>query len=408
MRSKTIAGNRKINSKTGRATAGILAASMVALGVLVGTAGTAAAVASAVPLGTAADFAVLAGSGITNTGPTTISGDVGTDPTPAITGQDSITLTGAYHQADDVSLLAKSDLLIGYNNAAGQADDADPGTELGGQTLVAGVYGTSAALGLTGPLTLDGGGKNDGVWIFKTASTLITASSSSVVLTNGAQACNVYWQVGVSATFGTDTSFVGTVMAATSITATTGATFEGRLLASDGAVTLDTNTISQPGCETDTPTSDTPTSDTPTSDTPTSDTPTSDTPTSDTPTSDTPTSDTPTSDTPTPTEVSETGPSAPTESTQSTQTNATNGETPEEAAARAAAEAAQAAAERAAAEQAAAQAAQAAADSAAAQAAAEAAAAQAAAEAAATGTSQQVPVVPVGSLDTGDGSSIRG
>ena len=258
MRSTQLA-HHKFSSRTLRATAGVLVASVVTAGVLVTTAGSAAAIASAVPLGTAANFAVLAGSGITNTGPTTISGDVGTDPTPAITGKESITLDGTYEQANGVSLQAKADLLIGYNNAAGQADDADAGTDLGNQTLVAGVYGTDAALGLTGPLTLDGGGVYDGVWVFKTAQTLITASSSSVVLINGAQACNVYWQVGVSATFGTATSFVGTVMAATSITATTGATFEGRLLASDGAVTLDTNTIRQPGCETGPPVTDTPT-----------------------------------------------------------------------------------------------------------------------------------------------------
>ena len=99
---------------------------------------------------------------------------------------------------------AKTDLVTGYNNAAGQARDADSSSELGGQTLVAGVYGTDSSLGLTGTVTLDGGGRTDGVWVFQVGSTLTTASSSSVSLTNGAQACNVYWQIGSSATLGTE------------------------------------------------------------------------------------------------------------------------------------------------------------------------------------------------------------
>jgi hypothetical protein len=205
-------------------------------------------------LGTAESFAVLAGAGVTNIGDTTITGDVGTAPTPAITGMATITLIppSVYHQADAVAIQAKTDLVTGYNNAAGQARDADSSTELGGQTLVAGVYGTDSSLGLTGTVTLDGAGRTDGVWLFQVGSTLTTASSSSVSLTNGAQACNVYWQIGSSATFGTGTDFVGTVMALAAITATTGATFEGRLLAQNESVTLDNNTITRPGCETTT------------------------------------------------------------------------------------------------------------------------------------------------------------
>ena len=169
-----------------------------------------------------------------------------------ITGKDQITLIppSAYHEADANAIQAKVDLTTGYNNAAGQSRTADSGAELNGQTLVAGVYGTDSALGLTGSVTLDGAGKTDGVWVFQAGSTLITASSSTVVLTNGAQACNVYWQVGSSATLGTSTSFVGTILAQESITATTGATIQGRLLAQSGAVTLDTNTISRPSCDT--------------------------------------------------------------------------------------------------------------------------------------------------------------
>ena len=229
----------------------VVAVTVTSAAVLLATAGTAQAIATPVPLGTADAFAVLAGTGITNTGPTTITGDVGTDPTPSITGQADITLIppSAYHPADAVSTLAKSDLVTGYDNAAGQTRTADSGSELGGQTFVAGVYGTDSALGLTGTVTLDGQGSTDGIWVFQAGSTLITASSSTVALINGAQACNVYWQVGSSATLGTSTSFAGTILALTSISATTGATIQGRLLARNGAVTLDTNTITRAPCE---------------------------------------------------------------------------------------------------------------------------------------------------------------
>ena len=120
------------------------------------------------------------------------------------------------------------------------------GTELGGSTLVPGVYNSqSGTFGITGTLTLDGQGDPDAVFIFQMQSTLVTASASVVLLTNGARACNVFWQVGSSATIGTSSSFVGTILALTSITLTTGATVDGRVLARNGAVTLDSNTIGQ-------------------------------------------------------------------------------------------------------------------------------------------------------------------
>ena len=122
------------------------------------------------------------------------------------------------------------------------------GADLSGQTLVAGVYG-NGTLGLTGTVTLDAQGDPNTVFIFQAASTLITESSSVVALINGASSCNVYWQVGSSATLGTGSVFKGTVMALTSIAATTGATIQGRLLASTAAVTLDTNTINAVDCE---------------------------------------------------------------------------------------------------------------------------------------------------------------
>jgi len=259
----SIEASLRANTRRPRVAAFALAISVFSVSLLVATAGSAQAVATPVPLGTAGSFAVLAGGGITNTGPTTIDGDVGTDPTPSIIGQGSITLlgAGAYHQADAVSLQAQTDLVTAYDNAAGQARDADTGAELGGKTLVPGVYGTDSALGLTGTVTLDGEGNTDGVWVFQ-AGSLITASSSSVALINGAQACNVYWQVGSSTTLGTSTSFVGTIMSLTTITATTGATIQGRLLARNGAVTLDTNTVSGASCGSAPPTSGTPSSET--------------------------------------------------------------------------------------------------------------------------------------------------
>ena len=202
-----------------------------------------------VGLGTATSFAVLAGSGITNTGPTTITGDVGTFPTPSETGFGSITLTGTNHAGDAVTQGAKNDLVSAYDNAAGRTPVTNVPVELGGSTLNAGVY-TSPTLGLTGTLTLDGQGNANAVFIFQAGSTVITAPNSRVLLINGANACNVVWQLGSSATFDTGTQFVGNVLAHTSITADTGATFQGRLLARVGAVTLDTNTITRPTCTT--------------------------------------------------------------------------------------------------------------------------------------------------------------
>ena len=200
-----------------------------------------------VGLGTADAFAVLAGSGITNTGPTTVTGDVGTFPTPSETGFGSMTIIGTNHAGDAVTQQAKNDLLTAYTDAAGRNPATSTTVELGGLTLLPGVY-TSPTFGLTGTLTLDAQGDPAAQFIFQAGSTLVTASNSHVSLINGAQGCNVVWQLGSSATFGTGTQFVGNVLAHASITANTGATFQGRLLARDGAVTLDTNTVTKATC----------------------------------------------------------------------------------------------------------------------------------------------------------------
>jgi hypothetical protein len=200
-----------------------------------------------VGLGTAESFAILAGSGITNTGPTTITGDIGTFPTPTESGFGSITLIGTNHAGDAVTAGAKDDLVTAYNDAAGRTPATDQAVELGGKTLKAGVY-KSGTFGLTGTLTLDAEGNTDATFIFQAATTLIAETNSRMVLLNGVDPCRVVWQVGSSATFKVGTRFVGDVLALTSITAQTGATFEGRLLARNGAVTLDTNTITNGNC----------------------------------------------------------------------------------------------------------------------------------------------------------------
>lgn len=197
-----------------------------------------------VGLGTAASFSVLAGSAVTNTGPTVMSGDLGVHPDSAISGFPPGIVNGTIHATDAAALQAQSDTTIAYNDAAGRSDTATLPV-LDGQTLVGGVY-TGSSLALTGTLTLDAQGDPNAVFIFKSGSDLTTASGSTVSLVNGAQPCNVFWQVTSSATLGSGSTFVGTLIALTSITAVTAASVNGRLLARNGAVTLDSNTITTP------------------------------------------------------------------------------------------------------------------------------------------------------------------
>lgn len=212
---------------------------------------------SAVNLGTAGSFSVLAGSTVTNTGPTVVSadagigGNLGVSPGTAVTGfpPGVVSLPGVIHAADAVAAQAQVDLTTAYNSAAGRACDTNlTGQDLVGLTLTTGVYCFDSSAQLSGTLTLDGQGNPDAVFIFQIGSTLTTSAASAVLLTNGAQACNVFWQVGSSATLGTGSVFNGTILALTSISAGTNADIEGRLLARNGAVTLDTNTIHTPSC----------------------------------------------------------------------------------------------------------------------------------------------------------------
>jgi uncharacterized repeat protein (TIGR01451 family) len=201
------------------------------------------------PLGTTQSFAVLGSSTVTNTGPTVVTGDLGVDPGTAIVGFPPGTVVGGtIHDADAVALQAQTDNTTAYNNLASQSCTSNVSTDLGGLTLVPGVYCFSSSAQLTGALTLDAGGDASAVWIFKIGSTLTTASNSSVVLINGAQQCNVFWQVGSSATIGTTTTFVGNIFALASVTLTTDATLSGRALAQNGAVTMDSNVIAISTC----------------------------------------------------------------------------------------------------------------------------------------------------------------
>jgi hypothetical protein len=235
---------------------------MFSLGPIAGASGSSAPGGpTAVLLGNAQRFALLAGSGLTNTGQTTVNGDVGAGvPTPTETGftpcpapGDCVTLTGANHVNDGVAFAGQDALTTAYNNAAGRTP-TQVGTQLGTTLLKAGVYNSaSGTFQITGRLTLDAQGDPDAVFIFQTASTLKTAVASSVVLVNGAQACNVFWKVGSAATLNATTSFVGTVMAHDDISLNDGVTVNGRLLAGAqanhaGAVTLIHDTITTPTC----------------------------------------------------------------------------------------------------------------------------------------------------------------
>ncbi|MEP7026958.1 MAG: ice-binding family protein [Candidatus Eisenbacteria bacterium] len=204
---------------------------------------------ASVPLGAIVSgsnsFRVLAGSTVANTGNTTVAGDVGVWAGASVTGFGPGTMTGnggVAHSADVAAQLAQSDLTIAYNNAAGRAAGAAVAGNIGGQTLTPGVYTSASSLEISsGNLTLNG--NSAGVFIFQIPSTLTVTAGRQVILTGGAQASNVYWQVGSSATLGTTANFSGIILANSSITLATGATLHGRALARVGGVALDSNIV---------------------------------------------------------------------------------------------------------------------------------------------------------------------
>jgi type VI secretion system secreted protein VgrG len=202
--------------------------------------------ASAQLLGTAEFFAVLGGSTVTNTGPTQLFGNLGVWPGTSITGfPPGIVTDGTIHAGDGVAETAQADLTVAYNVILGEAFDSNlSGQDLGNRTLTPGVYHFDASAPLNGDLILDAQGDPNARFDFQIGSTFLVAIGATVTMINAGDACNVYWQVGSSATLGTDSAVVGHVMALTSITMDTRATIlEGNALARNGAVTMDTNTI---------------------------------------------------------------------------------------------------------------------------------------------------------------------
>ena len=199
-----------------------------------------------VSLGAAAKFAVLAATTVTSSGATTVNGNLGVSPGTKVTG--SLKVSGMIHAGGPTAAQAQGDLTAAYNDAAGRTAGAlTVAGNLGGLTLTPGLYKSTSSLEISaGDLTLDARGDTNAVFIFQMASTLTTTSGRQVILNGGARAANIYWQVGSSATLGTTSVFKGNILASTSITVTTGAAVEGRLLARTAAVTLDTNTITPP------------------------------------------------------------------------------------------------------------------------------------------------------------------
>ena len=237
----------------------IVFASLAAIALVGGSLATVANAASPtkVNLGSAANFSILAGSGVTNSGSSLVSGDLGLSPGTSVTGFPPGTVAGTQHITDSVASQAQLDLTTAFGQAAGSSPTIPVADDLGGKTLTPGVYkdnGAPNSLSITGTLTLDGGGDANAVFIFQSASTLATATGSAVKLINGAQAGNVFWQLGTSATLGATSFFKGNILAHVTIALNDGVNVEGRLLAQIGQVTLINDVISKTTIVTPSPT----------------------------------------------------------------------------------------------------------------------------------------------------------
>ena len=203
-----------------------------------------------VPLGSDATFAVLAASTVTNAGPTQVTGDVGVSPGTAVAGfgpGNGVVSGGAIHAGDPTAATAQLDLTIAYNNAAGRVNPQAVPADIVGMVIPPGLYKAPVSLAVTGNVTLDGQNDPNSVFIFQIPTTLTTSVNSTITLIRQANACNVFWQVGSSATLNTASTFNGNILAQASISVGTGSTVNGRLLARTAAVTLLSNRVTKTG-----------------------------------------------------------------------------------------------------------------------------------------------------------------
>jgi hypothetical protein len=199
-----------------------------------------------VPLASAASFGVLGGSTVTNAGLSIVDGNLGVSPGTSITGFPPGIVNGSMYAAGPVAAQAQADLAIAFSNAAARPNPSPLPADIGGMTITPGLYAAPVTLGISGTVTLNGKNNPNSVFIFQIPSTLTTAVNSAVTLTNKANACNIFWQVGSSATLNTASTFNGTIMAAASVSLGTGSSVTGRILAESGAVTLLDNAVTVP------------------------------------------------------------------------------------------------------------------------------------------------------------------